>query len=339
MKKTYYLFNPGTLERKDNTLKFTPYEEEVDGELRQAGQTRYLPVEDIAEFYVFGSLHASSSLFNFLGQQDISVHFFDYYENYTGSFMPKDGLLSGRMLLAQTAAYQDSEMRLSIARKFIEGAAFNMVKNLRYYNNRGKDTQPVIDLIEGYAGHLSEVRSVPELMGIEGNIRQAYYEAFDLILNEFQMEGRSKQPPQNEVNALISFGNMMCYSQCLRAIHQTQLNPTISYLHTPGERRYSLSLDITEIFKPMLVDRVIFKLLNKKELQEKHFDKKMNRCLLNQAGKKIFVKAFEDRLNETIKHRTLNRSVSYKHLMKLECYKLAKHLLGMEEYKPFKMWW
>jgi len=339
MKKTYYLFNPGTLERKDNTLKFTPYEEEVDGELRQAGQTRYLPVEDIAEFYVFGSLHASSSLFNFLGQQDISVHFFDYYENYTGSFMPKDGLLSGRMLLAQTAAYQDSEMRLSIARKFIEGAAFNMVKNLRYYNNRGKDTQPVIDLIEGYAEHLSEVRSVPELMGIEGNIRQAYYEAFDLILNEFQMEGRSKQPPQNEVNALISFGNMMCYSQCLRAIHQTQLNPTISYLHTPGERRYSLSLDITEIFKPLLVDRVIFKLLNKKELQERHFDKKMNRCLLNQAGKKIFVKAFEDRLNETIKHRTLNRSVSYKHLMKLECYKLAKHLLGMEEYKPFKMWW
>lgn len=339
MKKTYYLFNPGTLERKDNTLKFTPYEEEVDGKLRQAGQTRYLPVEDIAEFYVFGSLHASSSLFNFLGQQDISVHFFDYYENYTGSFMPKDGLLSGRMLLAQTAAYQDSEMRVSIAKKFIEGAAFNMVKNLRYYNNRGKDTQPVIDLIEGYAEHLSEVRSVPELMGIEGNIRQAYYEAFDLILNEFQMEGRSKQPPQNEVNALISFGNMMCYSQCLRAIHQTQLNPTISYLHTPGERRYSLSLDITEIFKPMLVDRVIFKLLNKKELQEKHFDKKMNRCLLNQAGKKIFVKAFEDRLNETIKHRTLNRSVSYKHLMKLECYKLAKHLLGMEEYKPFKMWW
>ena len=253
--------------------------------------------------------------------------------------MPKDGLLSGRMLLAQTAAYQDSEMRVSIAKKFIEGAAFNMVKNLRYYNNRGKDTQPVIDLIEGYAEHLPEVRSVPELMGIEGNIRQAYYEAFDLILNEFQMEGRSKQPPQNEVNALISFGNMMCYSQCLRAIHQTQLNPTISYLHTPGERRYSLSLDITEIFKPLLVDRVIFKLLNKKELQERHFDKKMNRCLLNQAGKKIFVKAFEDRLNETIKHRTLNRSVSYKHLMKLECYKLAKHLLGMEEYKPFKMWW
>ena len=176
-------------------------------------------------------------------------------------------------------------------------------------------------------------------MGIEGNIRQMYYEAFNLIVNDFEMGNRTKQPPQNEVNALISFGNMMCYSQCLRAIHQTQLNATISYLHTPGERRFSLALDIAEIFKPLLVDRVIFKVLNKKEIQEKHFDKHLNKCLLNPAGKKIFVQSFEDRLQETIKHRSLNRNVSYKHLMKLECYKLSKHLLNIEEYKPFKMYW
>jgi CRISPR-associated protein Cas1 len=153
------------------------------------------------------------------------------------------------------------------------------------------------------------------------------------------MGNRTKQPPKNEVNALISFGNMMCYSECLRSIHQTQLNPTISYLHTPGERRYSLSLDISEIFKPILVDRVIFKVLNKKELQEKHFNNKLNKCILNESGKKIFVKAFEDRLNETIQHRSLKRNVSYRHLIKLESYKLAKHLLEMEEYKPFKMYW
>lgn len=339
MKRTYYLFNPGKLERKDNTIKFTPCEESDDGELRRSGQPRYLPIEDIEEFYVFGALDANSSLFNFLGKKDIAVHFFDYYENYTGSFMPRDGLLSGKMLLAQTSAYQDEKKRLAIAQKFIEGAAYNMVKNLRYYNNRGKDTEPIIMLIENYASKISETATISALMGLEGNIRQAYYDAFDLIIDDFSMEGRSKQPPKNEVNAMISFGNMMCYSQCLRSIHQTQLNPTISYLHSPGERRYSLSLDITEVFKPILVDRVIFKLLNKKEIQAKHFDNKMNRCLLNPTGKKIFVKAFEDRLNETIKHRSLNKSVSYKHLMKLECYKLCKHLLGMEEYKPFKMWW
>ena len=338
MKRTYYLFNPGTLQRKDNTLRFTPIEDDGNGKEHE-GQPRYLPVEDISEFYAFGSLNANSSLYNFLGQNDIAVHFFDYYENYTGSFMPRDGLLSGKMILAQTKHYQTRKKRVALARKFVEGAAFNMIKNLKYYNTRGKDLDKLIERIEKYISQLITAVEVDQIMGLEGNIRQTYYEGFDLIINDFNMEGRSKQPPRNEVNALISFGNMMCYSQCLRAIHQTQLNPTISYLHTPGERRYSLSLDISEIFKPILVDRVIFKLLNKRELQEKHFDTKLNRCLLNPGGKKIFVKAFEERLTETIQHRSLKRNVSYRHLIRLECYKLSKHLLDMEEYKPFKMWW
>ena len=147
MKKTFYLFNPGMLERKDNTLKFTPVSD--DGEMVSSdAQSRFLPVEDISEFYVFGSLRANSSLFNFLGQKDIAVHFFDYYENYTGSFMPRDSLLSGKMLLAQTSYYQDKKKRLVIARKFIEGAAYNMVKNLKYYNRRGKDMEEIIRPIE-----------------------------------------------------------------------------------------------------------------------------------------------------------------------------------------------
>ncbi|KAA6335065.1 CRISPR-associated endonuclease Cas1 [termite gut metagenome] len=339
MKKTYYLFNPGVLERKDNTLKFTPVAEDDGNGEETTGAPRYLPVEDINDLYVFGSLRANSALFNFLGQKDIAVHFFDYYENYTGSFMPKDFLLSGKMLLAQTSAYQNKKKRTDIARKFIEGAAYNMLKNLQYYNRRGKDMEDITGSINRYVSKLPECNTVEELMGLEGMIRQTYYDAFNLILGEFEMGNRTKQPPQNEVNALISFGNMMCYTLCLRGIHQTQLNPTISYLHTPGDRRYSLALDVAEIFKPIIVDRVIFKVINKKEIQEKHFDKKLNRCLLNQSGKKIFVKAIEERLEETIKHRSLNRSVSYKHLVKLECYKLAKHLLGIEEYKPFKMYW
>ncbi|WP_311441941.1 type I-B CRISPR-associated endonuclease Cas1b [Hoylesella enoeca] len=337
MKRTFYLFNPGILERRDNTLKFTPVVETEGKE--ELGQARFLPVEDVNEFYCFGALRANSALFNFLGQRDIPVHFFDYYENYTGSFMPRDGLLSGKMLLAQTAAYRSIKKRQVIARKFIEGSAFNMQKNLQYYNRRGKDMEEKMEMIHVLANKIEETESIEELMGIEGNIRQIYYDAFNLIINDFEMGRRSKQPPRNEVNALISFGNMMCYTQCLRAIHQTQLNPTISFLHTPGERRFSLALDVSEIFKPILVDRVIFKVLNKKLIQEKHFDRKLNRCLLNANGKKIFVQAMEDRLKETIQHRALGRKVSYQHLMKLECYKLAKHLLEMEEYKPFKMYW
>ena len=339
MKKSFYLFNPGILQRKDNTLKFIPIEEDENGETERQGAPRYLPVENISDIFVFGSLTANSSLYNFLGQNDIAVHFFDYYGNYTGSFMPKDFLLSGKMILAQTNHYQEKKKRLIIARKFIDGAAYNMMKNLQYYNRRGKDMEPMLNLIQNYTKHIETATAVDQLMGMEGNIRQVYYDAFNLILNDFEMGNRTKQPPQNEVNALISFGNMMCYSFCLRAIHQTQLNPTISYLHTPGERRYSLALDIAEIFKPIIVDRVIFKVLNKKEIQSKHFDNKLNKCILNNSGKKIFVKAVEDRLLETFQLRSLKRNVSYKHLIRLECLKLAKHLLNMEEYKPFKMYW
>ncbi len=335
MKKTYYLFNPGRLSRRENTLKFTPVDEQG---IEQ--KPRFLPVEGVEDLYVFGSLDANSSLYNFLGKHEIGVHFFDYYENYTGSFMPKDGLLAGSVLLAQAACFKSKAKRVELATKMIDGASFNILKNLRYYNNRGKELQSYIDVIEDFRKNVVSAKDIDELMGIEGNIRNIYYESFDHIIpDDFQMDGRSKRPPKNEVNALISFGNMMCYSQCLRAIHQTQLNPTISYLHSPGERRYSLALDLAEIFKPLLVDRTIFKALNKKEIQHKDFDKKLNNIRLKESGRKKFIQSFEDRLNETIHHRKLKRQVSYKHLIRLECYKLVKHIMNLEIYEPFKIWW
>lgn len=334
MKKTYYLFNPGRLSRKDNTLKFTPVDENGI-----EGKPRYLPVEQVDQLFCFGSVDANSALYNFLGKNEIAVHFFDYYENYTGSFLSKDYLLSGKMLIKQTKHFTSNQKRIIIARKFIEGASHNMIKNLKYYDNRGKDLYPIIKQIEELQTKIEHTEEVHELMGVEGNIRKNYYEAFNLIINNYEMGGRTKQPPLNPVNALISFGNMMCYAQVLRSIHQTQLNPTISYLHSPGERRYSLALDIAEIFKPLLVDRVIFKVLNKREIQSKDFDNKLNQIQLKENAKKKFIQSFENRLNETILHRTLNKKVSYKHMIKLEAYKLQKHLLGIEEYKPLKMWW
>jgi CRISPR-associated protein Cas1 len=108
-----------------------------------------------------------------------------------------------------------------------------------------------ITQIEQYIESIGHSTDVEMLMGIEGNIRQTYYDAFDVILNDFAMNGRSKQPPKNEVNALVSFGNMMCYTVCLGQIYHTQLNPTLSFLHEPGYRRYSLALDLAEIFKPL----------------------------------------------------------------------------------------
>jgi CRISPR-associated protein Cas1 len=334
LKKTYYLFNPGRLSRKDHTLKFVPVDENG-----KAGKARYLPVESVGQLLVFGSLDTNSALYNFLGKQQVSVHFFDYYEHYTGSFYPKEYLQAGRLQVSQTLHYADAYKRLRIARRLIDGAAANMLRNLKYYHSRGKVLDAQISEITFFQEKIEATEDIPGLMGIEGNIRQIYYTAFDEILNDFEMGGRSKQPPKNEVNALISFGNMLCYTACLDQIYHTQLNPTISFLHEPGARRFSLALDLAEIFKPILVDRLIFRVLNKKILQKKDFDGQLNRITLKETGKKKFIEAWDERLKETIKHRSLKRNVSYKHLIKLECYKLAKHMIDLESYAPFKAWW
>ena len=335
MQRTYYLFNPGRISRKDNTLKFVTLDQEG-----KVGATKYLPIEGIEALYIFGSIDANSAVFNFLGKKRVPVHFFDYYEHYTGSFQPKDYLLAGKMQVEQTKAYLDAERRMHLARNFVKGASFNMLKNLRYYHKRKTNMEMMLLQMEQLRDKIDAMDNVPELMGIEGNCRQVYYQAFEYIVDGFSMTHRTRQPPSNELNALISFGNMMCYSLVLDQIYHTQLNPTISFLHEPGVRRYSLALDIAEVFKPILVDRTIFRLTNKREIKTEHFERQLNGCYLKESGRKIFIRVFEEKLKETIKHRSLNKKVSYKHLVKLECYKIAKYILKMDkEYQAFKIWW
>jgi CRISPR-associated protein Cas1 len=204
-------------------------------------------------------------------------------------------------------------------------------KNLLEYNI---ESDYFIDLEK-----LKNSKSINEVMGVEGNFRKKYYEKFDVILKNFKFVKRSKQPPENEINALISFGNSLCYNYCLNAIKQTYLNSTISYLHESGERRHSLCLDIAEIFKPILIDRIIFKLINKRSLTSCHFTNEKHFCYLNDNGKKIFIQEIEDKLKTTIFHRKLNKNVSYKTLIKIECYKLCKHILNCEKYESLKINW
>ena len=141
------------------------------------------------------------------------------------------------------------------------------------------------------------------------------------------------------INSLISYVNSLIYSKTLSEVYHTQLNPTISYLHEPGVRRYSLCLDISEVFKPLIGDRLIFSLLNRKQITEESFTQELNFLHLKKEASKLIVRELENSLKKTIKHKELGRQVSYQYLIRLELYKLIKHIIGEKEYEGFKIWW
>lgn len=330
MKRSYYIYNNGILKIKDNTILF----------LNEDGEKRYIPIETVDEIYVMGEMELNTKLINYLNQYGINLHFFNYYSYYSGTFYPREKNVSGNLLVKQVENYINGENRLEIAKKFIDAASYNIYRNLRYYNSRGKDLKIYMDKIESLRKNIYKSKSIEELMGYEGNIRKLYYESWNIIINQdIEFNKRVKNPPDNAINTLISFVNTLIYTKVLSAIYETQLNPTISYLHEPGDRRFSLSLDIAEIFKPLIGDRLIFSLFNRNQINEKCFTKELNYLHLTKDASKMIVSELEKKLDQTIKHKELNRSVSYKYLLKLECYKLIKHLIGEKEYEPFKIWW
>lgn len=330
MKQSYYIYNSGDLQRKDNTLRFTSYE----------GEKRDIPVERISDIYVMTEMTFNTAFINYISKYGIPVHFFNYYQFYTGSYYPRESLLAGQLLVKQVEHYTDPLRRLLLAQRFVEAAADNIYRNLRYYNGRGKDVSVQMMEISTLRKDISKAETIEELMGIEGNIRKNYYRAWKIIINqEIDFEKRVMHPPDNMINSLISFVNSLIYSKTLSEIYQTQLNPTISYLHEPGVRRFSLCLDISEVFKPLIGDRLIFSLLNRNQITEDSFTKELNFLHLKKEASQTVVREFEAKLKTTIMHKDLNRQVSYQYLIRLEAYKLIKHLIGEKEYEGFRIWW
>ena len=330
MKQSFYVYNNGDLKRKDNTLQFTTYE----------GEKRDIPIERISDIYVMSEMSFNTAFINYISQYGIPVHFFNYYNFYTGSYYPRESLLAGQLLVKQVENYTDYEKRMILAKKFIEAAADNIYRNLRYYNGRGKDVAEYLRDVDSLRKQIGKTKTIEELMGVEGNIRRRYYAAWNVIVNqEIKFEKRVMHPPDNMINSLISFVNTLIYTKVLSEIYHTQLNPTISYLHEPGVRRFSLSLDIAEVFKPLIGDRLIFSLLNRKQITEDSFTKELNFLHLKKDASKLIVSELEKRLKQSVMHKDLGRQVSYQYLLRLESYKLIQHLIGEKEYEGFRIWW
>jgi CRISPR-associated protein Cas1 len=331
MKESIYIFSNGRLKRKDNTLFFET----------EDGNKKFIPVENVKEIYAFGEIDLNAKILNFLSQKEIILHYFNYYGYYAGSFYPREHYNSGYMILKQSEHYLDEKKRFFIASKIIDGAAKNTLKVLKYYNRREKDLEIFIEQIESLKEKALSQNTIEQAMAFEGQIKQTYYRAFSHIIDnpEFSFEARTRRPPKDYINTLISFGNSVIYTQVLSEIYKTHLDPRIGYLHTTNFRRFSLNLDIAEIFKIVVADRVIFSVLNKKIITENDFHKDFDGIILKESGKKKFIQNLEERLKQTIKHSGTKKHTSYRRLIRLELYKLEKHLMEEEVYKPFIMDW
>jgi len=330
LKRPIYIFSSGELKRKDNTLYF----ENEEGK-------KYIPVNNTSEIHIFGEVDINKRFLEFATTSEIILHFYNYYGYYAGSYYPREHLNSGYMILRQAEHYLDSTKRLELAKEFVVGAAKNIEQTIRYYLNRGKDLQNIEDQIKNLEQRINECSNIDELMAIEGNIREYYYETFDEIIQkpEFKFEERTRRPPKNNLNTLISFGNSLMYTTCLSEIYKTHLDPRIGFLHATNFRKFTLNLDVAEVFKPIIVDRVIFTLLGRNIIKDEDFEKTTGGLLMKEKAKKDFVQEFENKLRTTIKHRKLGRNVSYRSLIRMELYKLQKHLMSEENYQAFVARW
>lgn len=325
---TRYIFSMGELKRKDNSIAF-----------KNEKGNFYIPIEDLRELYCMNEVSFNTKFLDFISRARVTLHLFNYHGNYSGTFYPKEALISGDLTIKQSYAFMQD--RLSVAKSIVQGIASNVHETLyHYYRHDKKELKPLLDWLKNdVAKFLKKEISIEQIMFIEGQIWHRFYGSFVHFLPEdFVMNKRVKRPPDNPINALISFGNTLLYTKTISQIYHTHLNQSISFLHSPREGRFSLSLDLSEVFKPIIVFKTIFELVGRKQLQvTKHFDKSLNYALLNEDGKRIFIDAFENRLNETFLHPKLKRKVSYKHCIKLDGYKLIKHILQEKEFVPFSL--
>ncbi len=329
-KNNHHIFADGDLRRNEGTLRIDTLD----------GKTKYLPVESIDSLYLHGQITFNTRALGLFNEHGVPIHVFGWKDYYRGSYLPRRSHISGNTVVEQVRAYDDSERRLSIAQKITAASIHNMRVNLQYYNQRGHDFLMAIEELAELKTRVQEENSINSLRGVEAMARKTYYRCFDNILRDpFELMRREYNPPSNEANALLSFLNAMTYTTCVSAIRKTALDPSIGYMHEPGERRFTLSLDIADIFKPILADRVMFRLVNRQQISFDDFESDLDGCLLTENGRMIVLKEYEQTLDETVEHPRLSRHVSYKTLIQTDVYSLKKHVLTGESYYPTERWW
>ena len=322
-----HILTDGILRTKDYSIAF----ESEDG-------TTDIPIGTTDCINIYSSVIFDSGFLEKAMANHVFVNIFDRKGTYIGRFIPNMSLHNPHIPHEQLLQYYDVKKRIELARRFVIAAIHNARLNIRYYHKQ-KNHGVYVSAVSRLTNLLQQVKqceSYEDLLMLEAQAKEAYYKCFDLFVEGKGLcfDRRSRRPPQNELNAMISFGNVILYNQIATMIHQTALNIRIGFLHATNRRMESLNLDIAEGFKPLIVDRTVFSLVNLRSIRAEHFEKGSDGGVyLTQEGKKIFLRAFYDKLNTTLQVR--NCSVSYKELIREDVYRLVRHFRSGEKFKAF----
>lgn len=322
----YHVINDGILNKRDYSLLF----ESDDGK-------HYIPVEIVQQINFYSDIIISANVLKTLSAKQIKASFFDKYGDLVGSYVPEMVRGDSGVLLKQCSIYIDTKQRLQIAKNMELASIHNMRANIRYYNKKMSLGEYVTKMNE-FMSRMNEGGTIEQLMLIEARARQMYYQVFNEIIcnDDFKFERRTKRPPRDPLNALISFGNTVLYNQFLQLIWKTSLDPRIGMVHATNRRLHSLNLDFADIFKPIIVDRVIFKLINCKQLRARdHFQEtEEGGIYLNGEGKRIFLTEFQQKLDSTIVMK--GQSFTYRKLLEQEVRHFQNFVTTGERYRPYK---
>lgn len=328
----YHIISDGILTKKDFSILFENPEKKM-----------YIPVEAATVISVYSDIILSSDFIKFAADHWLTLRFHDKHGEYVGSFFPSYQKMSVKTTIAQSLLYSDKQKRLQLAKKIIIAGTQNIKSNIQYYNRRydNINLSDNIKALSEFKKLMNEADSIEHLTLTEARMRETYFSCFNSILHAdgFKFERRSRRPPKNEVNAMISFGNTILYGYIADVIQKTDLDIRIAFLHSANRRSQSLNLDIAELFKPVIVDRLIFSLINKHIIvANKHFTANDDSSvLLNREGKSVFISAFKDKLSQKIDVK--GGKLSYAQLISREVWNLRGYILQGDKYTPFKCGW
>lgn len=322
------ILSDGILRQKDFSAVF---ESETD--------KSFIPPSVTERINIFSSVILDSKFLECAMKAGIYINVFGKDYSLIGRFVPFAPLKDQRLVFEQLSAYNDESERLKIAKEFDLASTHNLRLNIRYYNKHNPDFiyDKALDIINKLHKKMKSCVDYDELLLTEAKTREAYYSCYDSFIKnkQFAFRSRSRKPPMNEVNALLSFGNVVLYSYIATEIYKSSLDIRIGYLHATNKREESLNLDIAEVFKPLIVDRVVFTLINKKEITPADFEIAENGGVyLNEDGKRKFLQAFYDKMNST--QMIKEHHYSYSMLISEEIRKLTRRFRKGEPYKAFR---